>query len=434
MIVLDFIGLKEEDEVVKTPKKDFYGHVVEGEFTESVVKGSPAVLVSLAGVKKGILTAGIGLAIAMLTSLWGSLFFSAMQGHNYYVQYPWGGKAIHTNTLGLTFKGFGTVTDIKDYFTHTDMVPIMFADKEVGEQSITYRVELPQDPETFEKFVIEYRSQDNFLRSLAPKVNEVVSNTAFMYTGQSYASGEAPSYNQGVRDQLKNGAYVLETKKVSGTNRSKAGDSLKVLPGQTGPVLKSVPKRKSGKIIRDILSFTESGVKLSDISLPKVDFSDAFDKRMDTQRKRSADFQNSILERKTIIEQTKLAEAQGQKDKTVEKMKQEKAAVSKITAARTKLLQDSIILAQSKVREEIAIVDARTLKVEKEAEAYAVRKMVSAGISPEVRLKMQLDAEVAKAQALSKLKLPTTYIGGGAGGKSGDPMQLLILEAIKAKK
>jgi hypothetical protein len=247
-----------------------------------------------------------------------------------------------------------------------------------------------------------------------------------MYTGQAYASGEIGMFNSAVRDQLEFGPYKLETIRPNSIRRgSLSKDSLKVTGRDNSVSTRTVPVVIDGVKQRNKLSFLESGLKLTDIALPRAVFTDAFQARMDKQRKQSADYQNSIMERKTIVEQTKLAEAKGEKDKTVERLKQEKAAVSKITSANTKLLQDSILFKQAKISEQIAIVEARTNKVEKDAEAYAVRKMNTAGIDPLARLKLELDAKVEIEEAKAKTKWPVYYM---PGGKASD---MLLLKSLK---
>ncbi len=44
---------------------------------------------------------------------------------------------------------------------------------------------------------------------------------------------------------------------------------------------------------------------------------------------------------------------------------------------------------------------------------------VKAGITPERRLEMELNAKVKVAAEIAKIKLPTTYINGTGGGKNG---------------
>ena len=69
--------------------------------------------------------------------------------------------------------------------------------------------------------------------------------------------------------------------------------------------------------------------------------------------------------------------------------------------------------------------------VKKDAEAYANRKMVSAGLTPMQRAEWEYKTSVGVAAAIAGptgLKLPTTMMSGGSGGDAN------MLESILSTK
>ena len=76
---------------------------------------------------------------------------------------------------------------------------------------------------------------------------------------------------------------------------------------------------------------------------------------------------------------------------------------------------------------------AQRIRVQADADAYEIRKKVVAGITPETRLKMELEAKVNIMTALAGpngITLPTTVMSGSQGGnnKAG------LLESILGAK
>ena len=74
-------------------------------------------------------------------------------------------------------------------------------------------------------------------------------------------------------------------------------------------------------------------------------------------------------------------------------------------------------------------LNAQRKKVQADADAYEIAKKVTAGITPEVKLKMELDRDVKVAAEIAKIKFPETMILGG-DDKSGTPLESLIGAAM----
>ena len=69
------------------------------------------------------------------------------------------------------------------------------------------------------------------------------------------------------------------------------------------------------------------------------------------------------------------------------------------------------------------------------AEAYANRKLVQAGLTPQEKAKIEMQTRIGVAAELAKTKWPTTYISGGSGSgsTSGGSMLTDLIGADMAK-
>lgn len=404
----------------------------------------PAFLQKFAQVK----VATIMIIVSMPLLMVNSLFFIAEDGHNYYVQYPTGGYKVHTEIRGITWRGFAKITDWKDYITvsseqkegsgHFAPTPIRFSDKVTGVQQITARFKLPDDPEKFRSLVKEFRTQQNLINStLISTIREVVSNSPYMFTGQGYASGEAPDYKFAVRDQLMNGTYILESKEKRNIAREKLNkDSLTIVGGieESNAMDIKVPKEgPDGKLLRIMHAISNSGIIITQVTLPDVDFKDTFDKKLEEQRAQSAKIQEFAIKEKAQAQEALYQKALGEKNKIVEQMTQEKAAVKQIIAMQTQLQKDSIAYKQSLVRKSTITVNAKSLRIKKDAEAYANMRLVSAGLTPQEKAEWKYKTAVGIAAEIAKMKTPQTVIMGGSKGSMSTEalVQLQILNTLK---
>lgn len=74
-------------------------------------------------------------------------------------------------------------------------------------------------------------------------------------------------------------------------------------------------------------------------------------------------------------------------------------------------------------------LNAQKVKVKADADSYEIAKKVNAGITPEIKLKMELDRDVKVAAEIAKIKFPETMIIGGSE-KGGTPLESLIGAAM----
>jgi hypothetical protein len=103
--------------------------------------------------------------------------------------------------------------------------------------------------------------------------------------------------------------------------------------------------------------------------------------------------------------------------------------VKALIAIETKLKQEETNKKLAAIALETEKLNARKKKVTADAEAYEIARKVSAGITPEIKLQMELDRDVKVAAEIAKIKFPETMIIG-SDESGGTPLESLIGAAM----
>ena len=440
-----FLPLQEKTEVKEVEEWDRWK---EQKITKQVtVEASPAILLAIAGWKKGVvmLLISFGLFFISNTLMYGEA------GYQYLIIKPGGSKSA---IMDEGYHYVGPFVKVQEWQKYIDVkasygeiseevegamkpIPIRFVDQVTADMSLTSKFELPKDPEKFIKMAVKFRTMENLVhQTLLPTVREQAIQTGYMFSAQDYISGDAQSFRQAFDEQLTDGTYKVRKNEYRDTTYTSDITDTKVKRKIKDIAVRYVVEKitKNGVPIRIPHEITENGIIVTSVIVDQVKMDPGYQARLNKQKDESAKRQMQQQKIETAKMEQQRIRAEGERDKEAERSKQEKAAVSILIAKETKVQEEKSNKELALIALETEKINAEKKRVKADAEAYEIKKKVIAGITPEVKLKMQLDAEVAKAEALSKLKLPTTYIGGGSGSKSGDPMQLLILDAIKNKK
>lgn len=374
------------------------------------------------------------------------LFFVADRGNNYLLQFP-NGKLKGVTEPGITWRGFAKIDKWQKYIDvkvipegveeDTDElegvmtpVPIRFIDQVTAKGHVSLRFMLPEDATSFSELAVKYRTMGNLVNNtIVPTIREQLINTGYMFAAQNYISGEAQSFRQTFEDMLKNGTYAVDKIELRDTIFSDidmVGKKRSIREIQTSYIVEKVLENGIPKRLPHELS--ENNIVVSQVIVDKIDLEATFKQRLEKQRDESAKRQ---LEQQMIetakAEQQRIV-AQGERDKAAERVTQEKEQVKTLIAIETKLKQEETNKKLAAIQLETERLLASKVKVKADADAYEISKKVSAGITPEVRLKMELDADVKIAAEIAKLKFPSTMFIGGENG--GNPIESLIGAAM----
>ncbi len=399
----------------------------------------------LRGIKK---THGrVLLIIGVLLMLVQSLFFFADRGFNYLLVSPTGNMSA-VMEQGIKWRGFAKIDKWQKYIdvkvvsdkTESDVdelegvmqpIPVRFIDQVTAKGHVSLRFRLPEDTPSFIQLAVKYRTMSNLVNNtIIPTVREQLINTGYMFAAQNYISGEAQSFRQTFEEQLKEGTYAVNKLEVKDTLFSEidmVNTQRSIKEIQTRYIVEKILDHGIPKRIPHELS--ENNIIVSQVIVDKIDLEATFKQRLEAQRDESAKRQ---LEQQMIetakAEQQRIV-AQGERDKAEERVTQEKEQVKALISIETKLKQEETNKKLAAIALETERLLATKKKVKADAEAYEISRKVSAGITPEVKLQMELDRDVKVAAEVAKLKFPETMIMGG-NSSGGTPLESLIGAAM----
>jgi hypothetical protein len=190
---------------------------------------------------------------------------------------------------------------------------------------------------------------------------------------------------------------------------------------------------KNGIPVRIPHEITSNNIIVSQVIVDEVLLEAAFKKRLESQRDESAKRQLEQQKVETARDSQQRIIAEGERDKAAERVAQETEQVKTLIAIETKLKQEKTNKELAQIKLETERIVAQQVQVKADADAYEISKKVKAGITPEVKLKMELDRDVRVATEIAKLKLPSTYFAGGSGSKGSNGILTDLLGAELAK-
>jgi hypothetical protein len=388
--------------------------------------------------------------------------FYAKEGHKYYVLSPFGTKTVISSPGFKIVFPFSKVQewekyiDIKcverdkntgEYLQSTEGIEgvidngvgVRFIDKVTADVYLAVRFEIPTDDVAFIKLVETYRHPKNLVNNtLIPTIVEQLTNVTFMYSAEDYVSGGATDYKMTIEDALKNGGFVVKKVEVSDTlfvDEVFTVDSLLTKPRKIQEVRSyvknekifenGIPKRVQHEI--NVNKIITAQVIVSDVKLES-----SFENKLTQQRDISAE---KIIEIQKI-ETAKAAQqrilAEGERDKSAERVAQEKAQVAKLISIETQVKEEESKRQLAEINVKTEELKAKALKIEADAISYQNSKLVQAGLTPQEKAECDYQTKIGIAKVFKNMSTPQIVINGSSNS-SGDLTNSLI-QAEMAKR
>lgn len=377
-------------------------------------------------IKKITLIALSLLGLIILISYSGRLAEEVEAGEIVVIQHPLSGELDVITSPGTYAQYLGKATHYKRrtqiWFSVLDnqgdtidqSIKIRFNDGGHATISGSVSMELPLDKKTIRKLHMNFGSQEAIEHDLVTTViqKSVYMCGPLMSSKESYAEkrNDLISY---IEDQASKGVYKtmqIETKSIDAlTNAEKQ------------VTIVEIRKDKSGKFLRQEQSpIQRYNILLSNLSINSIDYDDQVEKQIKAQQQLVMQVQTSIANAKKSEQDALTAEQKGKADAASAKWEQEVIKAKLVTQAQQrKEVADLEYLA--------SLAEAKKTKTDAEAKAYANAKLVSAGLTPQERAQFEKDTKIGVAEALSKITLPTTYMGGNSGSKASGSLLETIL-------
>jgi len=408
--------------------------------------------------KRTLLTSLVGIMVIAINGM----FFYNPAGTATSVQYLWGGDDAVT-TQGLKMKLWGKTIPISFEIAMQDVI-LGSGESLPEEEGIYYRQgqrrefadAIKADIAASLVISVDYENEELFLdmadknRSeqklvyarIYPVYDQALKNTCKLMDAQDYISGAAPQFDYYLKDQMENGMYLTE-------EVYEVEEEINITPNDTSSTPRTVVKQniksdkkqkkyrirrdKNGDPIRDASnSLKRYGLTVQQAAVTNIDWESSFDERLNLQKEQVAQTQLEKASAEKEYYATQNAIAKGEREKAEVQVEWEKQQLEKTIAAETKSK-----VAKYKEQEEINLLAAekkraQRIRVAADADAYEISRKVSAGITPEKRLQMELDAKVEVMKALAGpdgMKMPTTVMSGSTNGSGQTGMLESILGA-----
>lgn len=387
--------------------------------------------------------------IAVICIILPQLIFYAEYGTNYYLVSPFGNEYTVMDSRGIKLRMFSRISpwtkyiDIKTVEVDSlgnitediselegyikNGVPIRFIDQVTGVAKFSVRFQMPTSEEDFLEVAKKFRTLSNLVNNtLIPTLEEQTKNTGYMFAAQNYISGEAQLFKQTLEEQLKGGAYQVIKEELKDTIYSNVLDSMSRGIKEINTSYKVKKVMREGKPIRVPHEITENNILVSQVIVQDVDPEPKFKERLEAQRDESAKRQLAQQQTETAKANQMRILAQGENEKASERVKKEKEQISQLIEYETEKEIEKQKLETAKIALETAEIEAKRIKSMADAKAYENAKLVSAGLTPEMKAQIDKEKAIGVARELKDLKLPETMIIGGEKGTGN----LSIIESI----
>lgn len=395
----------------------------------------------------------IGICFFMLNGM----FFYAMPGTAYAVQYLWGGdEAIFSQ--GIKLKLWGRTIPMSYEIPIQDV--IIYPDQELPHVNGIYHRQASQwefsdaikahiatavivgidvgNNEVFLNMADRNQSEANLVYSrIMPNISAAIKNTCKLLDAQDYIAGASAQFDQFFRDQLENGMYQTEEYYEVDEEPEIIGDSTTVRTVENKKSSKQKKykiKMRNGEILRDNSnSLKQYGLRILQAQVTSIDWENSFDERLDLQKDQVAQTQLEKQEAEKEIYRTQKEIAKGEAEKAKERARLEKEQIQQTIEAETRAKVASFKVLEEKNLLEAARNTAQRIKVESDAEALKNQRLVRAGLTPQERAEWEFKTAIGVSENIAQLKLPQIYISGQDGKKGGSILEELI-GAEMAKK
>lgn len=295
---------------------------------------------------------------------------------------------------------------------------IRFNDATKATAQATIRWSLPNDEITMVKIHRAYHSPERLAKtSLVPYARECLKFAAQLMESETHYSGGRSKLKEDFRDQLQNGQYVLEYKTEYVTD---------TVTKERHKITTSYIRRGSdGRATRIESDIQQYEINVNFAAIDEVDYEEQVDRKLAQK-----------IEQSTLESVSKQALITAQQEALTEKARGEQM-LAKVKAEQEADKLQAVIQAQK--AKEVAREEALRAKYiadkiaeEGRAQAEANRALVSAGLTPEQKMNMEIEIADKVSSNMAKIQFPEIMIfGGGDKNSPTNPFDAVGLEAYR---
>ncbi len=368
---------------------------------------------------KAIVAIVIVLAIGLLSL---KLLEDANKSKNYVVQMPITGHYHTWTDGGLQWQGFGRVEEYSKTsqieFTGVEAnengylavgsnpaAQATFNDNGRGMIIGSFRVVLPNDPQSMEKIQRDFGSERALINNLVkPTLYKVVTACGPLMSSLESVSATRTDLIFYITDQLNNVVYKTKSLKTEVINELTGNKEIR-----TQAMIIENPESIGGYERQEVSPFSMYGITCGLVSITDIKYDRDTQNQIDAQKQANLAVITAKTKSLEAIQRTIQITEEGKAAAEKAKWEQEKEKAVAVTKAEQEY--EVARLAALKAKE-----DAKKIEAEGEAKAAANRALVSAGLTPLERATIEKDTKIGIAEALSKTKWPSIVMNGQTNG------------------
>lgn len=331
------------------------------------------------------------------------------------------GNVTVRNEPGVYLQWFGDIYTYpisEDFDFQEAGITVRFNDGSIAKVKGTVKFKLSLKPEVQKELHRDYSSFKNVMIDLIQKnVQESLSNTATLMKAEDSYSSRRAEFSNIAKQQLEQGIFQTKTEIIDSIDDSgtKFKDKLiEIVYDKDGnPIIQkpSLLKHYDIEILQFVVNDFEYDSKVQELIDKKKEAEQVKVVAVATAEKAKQNALTAAAEGSAAIAKAK-AEAEVQKMTEVVEA-QKRAEVAKLEAERAKF-------------------EAQKIKAEGEAQAYAAKLKVQAGLTPLEKATIEKETKIGIATELAKVKFPEHMIiaGGNGNGSSPNPFDAVGLKAL----
>jgi regulator of protease activity HflC (stomatin/prohibitin superfamily) len=341
---------------------------------------------------------------------------------------------------------------------------VRMADNWTGDVKQTTRFEIPQDEDQFLNMVRKLRTPERLITStLRPAVIASLDSVANLYTmEQYYAGGARDQFKNEYKDAIEKGRAVVRQITTDDRNRqpvvSKVTPSDSEFVADTSDIGDLSSRRVSmekvldsnGNEMRQRHDYMDYGIVVASAILESLDPDNKFEEQIQARKDAASRRIVAQEQRKEQEEQRLLAIQTGETNIAKRQAEARVEQIQKTTNAET--AKKLALIEADRIKEEAAIqrdtakiqlerakIDAQSVQVAADAQAYEKRVILEADNALAQKLQAEIEIQKVWAQAFANRKVPQYVFGSGADGKTPTGsdnevkqfMQLMSMDAAK---
>ncbi|MFD1553129.1 hypothetical protein DNU06_12425 [Putridiphycobacter roseus] len=376
--------------------------------------------------KKWMLMVLVGFALILIFNP----FTRTAAGYRTFVETINGNEKIFFNP-GYHFAGFFSKTtdypdvittvfsaEDQDQVTSNPPFTIRFNDATKATAQATIRWSLPNDTDKMIQIHKAYRGPERLAKnSLVPYSRECLKFAAQLMESETHYSGGRSKLKEDFRDQLQNGQYVLEYK-TEYVRDSMSNEKEKI----TTSFIRIGEDGLASRIKSDIQQYS---INVDFAAIDEVDYEEQVDRKLAQKIEQST--LESVSKQSLITAQQEALTEKARGEQMLAKVKAEQEAdklQAVIQAEKAKEVAQQEALQAKYIADKIA--------EEGRAQAEANKALVSAGLTPEQRMTMDIEIADKVSSNMAKIKFPEIMIfGGGSGNSPTNPFDAVGLDAYR---